>query len=104
MAYPKKLLLWMTMLKFFLCFLQFDPAGYSWLLDADPWGLSNELRCIMMLLMMKENLEESIKQFARIKEQYDQLCKENAELNKQKRVAILKNAKIVGMTTTVTLL
>jgi hypothetical protein len=58
----------------------------------------------MMLLMMKDNLEESIKQFARIKERYDLLCKENAEFNKQKRVAILKSAKIVGMTTTVTLL
>ena len=56
---------------------------------------------MLMLVIMRRDLEENVKKFVSLKAEYDQLCIENTETNKQKKVAILKNAKIIGMTTTV---
>ncbi|KAI5066361.1 hypothetical protein GOP47_0018985 [Adiantum capillus-veneris] len=83
-----------------LSLVNFDLNGYSWLLEADPWELSNEHRCILILLIMQKNLDDCSRKFAETKEQYDQVCLENAEINKQRRIAILREAKVIGMTTT----
>ena len=56
---------------------------------------------MMMLVIMRRDLEENVKRLASLKAEYDQLCTENTEINKQKQIAILKDAKIIGMTTTV---
>ncbi|KAI5066362.1 hypothetical protein GOP47_0018986 [Adiantum capillus-veneris] len=80
--------------------VNFDLNGYSWLLEADPWELSSEHRCILILLIMQKNLDDCSRRFAEIKEQYDQVCLENAEINKQRRIAILREAQVIGMTTT----
>ncbi|MCO5551811.1 hypothetical protein L7F22_005313 [Adiantum nelumboides] len=83
-----------------LSLVNFDLNEYCWLLEADPWELSSEHRGIVLLLIMQRHLEECMKTFFEIKEEYDQLCLENAEINKKRRVAILSEAKIIAMTTT----
>ena len=54
-----------------------------------------------MLVIMRRDLEENVKKLASLKAEYDQMCIENTEIKKRIKVAILKNAKIIGMTTTV---
>lgn len=81
--------------------MQFDSAEYTWLLEEDFWELSEELRCILILVIMRQNLDLCITEFLKLQSEYDAVCTDNAEINKEKRVAILKEAKIIGMTTTV---
>ena len=56
---------------------------------------------MLMLVIMRRDLEENVKKLASLKAEYDQMCIENTEIKKRIKVAILKNAKIIGMTTTV---
>ncbi|MCO5567023.1 hypothetical protein L7F22_020706 [Adiantum nelumboides] len=88
--------------KLFLCqsLANFDSTPFTWLLEEDPFKLSEELRCILILVIMKQNFEACTEDFLELKSQYDAVCAENVEINNQKRVAILQEAKIIGMTTT----
>lgn len=77
-----------------------DVQKYEWLLRVNPWHLSSEQRCILIVVIMQKSVEALSGQLSVLKEKYDCICQDNDEIMKRRNVKVLESAKIVGMTTT----
>eukprot|EP01018_Ginkgo_biloba_P039118 Gb_11776 [translate_table: standard] len=77
-----------------------DIGKYEWLLDENPWELNKTHKAILAQIIMQMSHETAFKRFADAKKAYDEICQDMDEINKRRQLEVLKNAKIVGMTTT----
>jgi hypothetical protein len=81
--------------------LQLDGSQFDWLEHGDPYNLSPERRAILVYKYWQRSVDVAWQRLASIKAQYDTILQDTEEISKRRKLAILRKAKIIGITTTV---
>lgn len=71
------------------------------MLGADPWSLPPEQRVLLVQLLLGRHVAAAQKRYADAKAAYDSYCSDMDDISKARRVKVLRKAKVIGMTTTV---
>lgn len=81
---------------------QLDIASqFDWLAHENPYDLSAEHRAIMVYKYWDKSVDAACERLASIKAQYDTLLQDMDQIDKRRKLAILRKAKVIGMTTSV---
>lgn len=81
--------------------VQLDGSQFDWLPDGDPYDLSPERRAILVYKYWQRSVDAAWQRLASIKAQYDTILHDTEEISKRRKLAILRKATIIGITTTV---
>ena len=81
--------------------MQLDGGQFDWLAHEDPYDLSPEHRAILIYKCWQRSKDAAWERLARIKAQYDTILQDMDEISKRRKLAVLRKAKIIGITTTV---
>ena len=81
--------------------LQIDLKTYQWLLHEYPWDLNQHHRVLLVHLIKQANYERALQNLADEKKKYAAICDVMKETQQLRQLEVLRESRIVGMTTTV---
>lgn len=82
---------------------QLDTIGgqFDWIAHENPYDLLPEHRAILVYKYWQESVNGACERLTSLKADYDTLLQDTEQIRQRRKLAVLQNAKIIGMTTTV---